>query len=83
MFNAPDALACYAQVFDEEQRLDRLEGFASLFGPVFYGLPVNDDKITLLKNAPESAENWPTPDGPVRCFEPPGGLHWQVVRDYV
>jgi len=83
VFNAPDALACYAQVFDEEQRLDRLEGFASLFGPVFYGLPVNDDKITLLKNAPESAENWPTPDGPVRCFEPPGGLHWQVVRDYV
>ena len=83
VFNAPDALACYAQVFDEEQRLDRLEGFASLFGPAFYGLPVNDDKITLLKNALESAENWPTPDGPVRCFEPPGGLHWQVVRDYV
>lgn len=83
VFNAPDALACYAQVFDEEQRLDRLEGFASLFGPAFYGLPVNDDKITLLKNAAESAENWPTPDGPVRCFEPPGGLHWQVVRDYV
>ena len=83
VFNAPDALACYAQVFDEDQRLDRLEGFASLFGPAFYGLPVNDDKITLLKNAPESAENWPTPDGPVRCFEPPGGLHWQVVRDYV
>ena len=83
VFNAPDALACYAQVFDEEQRLERLEGFASLFGPAFYGLPVNDDKITLLKSALESAENWPTPDGPVRCFEPPGGLHWQVVRDYV
>lgn len=83
VFNAPDALACYAQVFDEEQRLDRLEGFASLFGPAFYGLPVNSEKITLLKSASASAENWPTPDGPVRCFEPPGGLHWQVVRDYV
>ena len=83
VFNAPDALACYAQVFEEEQGLDRLEGFASLFGPAFYGLPVNDEKITLLKHAPASAENWPTPDGPVRCFEPPGGLNWRVVRDQV
>ena len=31
-----------AQVFEEEGALDRLEGFASLHGPAFYGLPPNE-----------------------------------------
>ena len=42
VFCAPVAMACVAQVFDEEDALDRLEGFASRNGPEFYGLPVND-----------------------------------------
>ena len=37
----------YAQVFAEEEALDRFEAFASLNGPRFYGLPVNEDTITL------------------------------------
>ena len=49
IFNAPFALEAYAQVFDEEGALDRLEGFASLHGPAFYGLPVNDGSITLQR----------------------------------
>ena len=47
IFNAPHALESYAQVFDQEGALDRLEGFTSLHGPTFYGLPVNTDQITL------------------------------------
>ncbi|WP_343345313.1 dihydroorotase [Sphingomicrobium sp. XHP0239] len=47
IFNAPHALECYAQVFDEEGALDRFEAFASLDGPRFYGLPVNEERITL------------------------------------
>ncbi len=47
VFNAPCALESYAQVFDEEGALDRLEGFASLFGARFYGLPVNDGRVVL------------------------------------
>ncbi len=47
IFNAPYALESYAMVFDEERALDRFEGFASEFGPRFYGLPVNVDLITL------------------------------------
>ena len=34
-------------MFDEEYALDRFEGFASLYGPSFYGLPVNEAEITL------------------------------------
>ena len=49
IFNAPYALESYTQVFDEENALDRLEGFASLNGPKFYGLPVNEGKVTLRR----------------------------------
>ena len=47
IFNAPFALESYAQVFDQEDALDRLEGFASEHGPRFYGLPLNDGTVTL------------------------------------
>lgn len=47
IFNAPFALESYAQVFEEEGVLDRLEGFASEHGPNFYGLPLNEGTVTL------------------------------------
>jgi dihydroorotase len=47
IFNAPSALESYAQVFDDEGALDRLEGFGSEHGPRFYGLPLNAGTVTL------------------------------------
>ncbi|MBB5686859.1 dihydroorotase [Sphingobium boeckii] len=47
IFNAPFAIESYATVFDEENALDRLEAFASENGPRFYGLPLNEDRITI------------------------------------
>ena len=47
IFNAPYALESYAAVFEEEDSLDRLEGFASEHGADFYGLPLNEDRVTL------------------------------------
>ncbi|WP_028952410.1 dihydroorotase [Synechococcus sp. CC9616] len=47
IFNAPNALESYAQVFEQEGALDRLEGFTSRHGPAFYRLPVNNQQITL------------------------------------
>jgi dihydroorotase len=46
-YNAPFALESYAKTFEEEGALDRLEGFASDFGPDFYGLPRNTGTVTL------------------------------------
>jgi len=43
------ALELYAIAFEEAGALDRLEGFASLFGARFYGLPVNEDQVTLAR----------------------------------
>jgi len=45
------AIEFYAEVFEQMGALDRLEAFASHFGPDFYGLPRNTDTITLEKQA--------------------------------
>jgi dihydroorotase len=42
-------LPFYAEVFDEEGALDKLEGFASHFGPDFYGKARNSEQVTLVK----------------------------------
>ena len=47
LFNSPVAIESYAQVFAEENALDKLEAFASLNGPKHYRLPVNSETITL------------------------------------
>jgi len=49
------ALELYAVAFEEAGALDRLEGFASVFGAGFYGLPVNQDRLTLVR------EDWTVP----------------------
>ena len=51
IFGAPYALESYVTVFDEEGALDEFEGFASLYGPAFYRLPVNEDSVTLERTA--------------------------------
>jgi len=56
IFNAPAALEVYAEVFEEEGALDRFEAFASLNGPGFYRLPVNEARVTLRR------EDWTVPE---------------------
>lgn len=50
-YTAHAALELYAEVFEQEGKLDKLEGFASHNGPDFYGLPRNADTVTLTKQA--------------------------------
>jgi len=49
IFNAPFAMQSYAKVFEEEGALDKLERFAALNGPQFYGLPINETTLTLTR----------------------------------
>ena len=51
IFNAPYAIESYAQVFEEENALERLESFASEYGPAFYGLPPNESSIKLVRKS--------------------------------
>lgn len=56
MYTAHAAIELYAEAFEAAGALDKLEGFASFYGPDFYGLPRNAEQITLIK------ENWQVPD---------------------
>jgi dihydroorotase len=79
IFTAPAALELYAEVFEEEGALDRLEAFASLNGPAFYRLPINEGRVTLCREAwtvPECVGEGDLSVAPFRAGE---SLRWQVV----
>ena len=80
IFNAPNTLACLAQLFDDAGCLDRLEGFTSVYGPQFYGLDVNTDKLTLVKH--ETPQPVPQPvqttEGAITVFDPQMDVFWSV-----
>ena len=56
MYTAHAAIELYAEAFEQANALDKLEAFASFYGADFYGLPRNQDKITLVK------ESWTVPE---------------------
>jgi dihydroorotase len=80
VYSAHAALEFYAEAFEQVDALDRLEGFASHFGPDFYRLPRNTDTVTLRK------QPWQVPDKlplgkqdltPLRAGE---AMAWTVVQ---
>ena len=75
VFNAPFALESYAKTFEEDGALHRLEGFASEFGPDFYGLPRNTGTITLAR-VPVMV---PDMVGDVVPFHAGETLDWRVI----
>ena len=80
IFNAPWALESYAAVFDEEGALDRLEGFASVHGPEFYGLALNISTVSLERSeiaVPEHIEPAGARLGP---FHAGAALPWRIVQ---
>ncbi len=48
-YSAFAAIELYAEAFEQQQALDKLEGFASHFGADFYGLPRNSEQVTLIR----------------------------------
>lgn len=83
VFSAPVALACLAHVFEEEGALDKLEGFASLHGPAWYGLAPNEDTLALERSdeAEALAPKLDTGAGPVTLFDPGFPLQWRVAEE--
>jgi dihydroorotase len=81
MFNAPVALETYAQVFDEEGALDKLEAFASLNGPKHYRMPPNDETIMLEKTSWTAPEEVKVAGPDERALIYRGGetIAWKVV----
>ncbi|MDH5444932.1 MAG: dihydroorotase [Gammaproteobacteria bacterium] len=79
IYSSHAAIELYAEVFEQADALDKLEGFASFYGADFYGLPRNTDKIKLTK------QEWTVPDSlafgeerliPLRAGEK---ISWQLT----
>ena len=56
ILNSHCAIELYATAFESKDALDKLEGFASKFGPDFYSLPRNKETITITK------QQWKVPN---------------------
>ena len=79
IFNAPYALESYATVFDEEGALDKFEAFASEHGPQFYGLPLNEDIITLKRRPTRVPDSVNANGTPVVPFHAGQELGWSFT----
>jgi dihydroorotase len=80
-FTAPAALELYAQVFETAGCLDRLEAFASHFGPDFYGLPRNTDTVTLRRESWQIPAAYPYLDEEIVPFLAGDRLTWRLAGD--
>jgi len=79
IFNAPFAMETYATVFEEEGVLDRLEAFASVHGPAFYGLPLNEGTLTLEKAPVEVPASIAAGDETLVPFKAGEMLGWRLA----
>jgi dihydroorotase len=77
-YSAPVALALYAEAFEDAGALDRLEGFASVHGAAFYGLPRNRESITLHRVPSRVPESFPFGDGSIVPLRAGEELRWRV-----
>ena len=79
IYTAHAAIELYATAFEEADALDKLEGFASEFGATFYGLPLNEGRITLVRQewrAPERLAFGAEELVPLRAGE---SIPWKLV----
>jgi dihydroorotase len=81
IFNAHAAIEFYAQIFESYNALDKLEGFTSKFGPSFYGLPFNKEKLTLRKREWTIPSQIPFGQETLTPFLAGEPLQWQTLHN--
>ena len=77
-FTALHAIELYAEAFERADKLDRLEGFASWFGADFYGLPRNEESITLQRRAWHIPEQVPFGEDELVPLDAGATLQWSM-----
>ena len=79
IYSAPLGIEIYAELFEQAGALDRLEAFAAEFGPRFYRLPLNEERIALERRPWQPPAEYPAGDDtlvPFRAGEP---VSWSLV----
>lgn len=78
-YTALHAMELYATAFDSVGKLDQLEAFASLNGPAFYDLPVNQGTLTLQRRRYQIPAELPMADSTVVPLAGGEVLEWAVI----
>ncbi len=78
-FSALHALELYAEAFESADALDKLEAFASFYGPDFYKLPRNTEHITLTKTTWRIPDEVPFLDSGLVPLWAGHEMTWQMV----
>jgi dihydroorotase len=78
-YSAFNALGLYAEAFESVGSLDKLEGFASFFGPDFYSLPRNSKKITLVKQSQNIPSELPLGGATIVPLRAGETIAWSLV----
>ena len=78
IYTAHAAVELYAQVFEQAGALERLEGFASIHGPSFYGLPRNGESITLVRRPWRVPDAYPLGSGELVPLAAGDELAWSL-----
>ena len=81
VYSAHAAIELYTEVFEDLGALDKLEGFASFFGPDFYQLPRNTDTITLRKESWDIPRQLPLGSDHLTPLRAGEQIHWRVVSN--
>ncbi len=79
VYTAHAGIELYAEIFGAYNALDKLENFASVFGPAFYGLPRNSDKITLVKETWDVPKETPYHKDTLVPFRSGGTVAWRLA----
>ena len=79
IFSAPCSIELYAEIFEQENALKNLEAFASINGPKFYNLPINNRKLVILKKKWKVEEFTIQNEVKIRNFYGGKELHWKVL----
>ncbi len=79
-YSAYGAIELYAEVFEQENALDKLEAFASFYGADFYQLPRNSRTITLSKQDWQIPENYPIGEHSLTPLKAGEVLSWRMAR---
>ncbi len=81
IYTAFAGVELYAEVFDAAEALDKFEGFMSVFGAQFYGLPVNEERITLVKEDAPAPASFPLGAETLIPMRAGGKLAWRLLLD--
>jgi dihydroorotase len=79
MYSSHAGIELYAEVFEAANALDKLEAFASFHGPDFYGLPRNQDQITMERSPWQIPEELPMAETTVVPLDAGQLLQWKFV----